>query len=77
MELWKFIDELYEGSRADKQRYLNHEHFCFKMTEFVGLTGPIKFDAFGLRRQFSMDLMELQQSGLVSFTKMIFTNKIL
>ena len=46
------------------------------MTEFVGLTGPIKFDAFGLRRQFSMDLMELQQSGLVSFTKMIFTNKI-
>lgn len=35
-----------------------------KMVEFVGLSGPIKFDASGLRTQFAMDLMELQMEGL-------------
>ena len=34
------------------------------MVEFVGLTGPIKFDTAGLRTQFELDLMELQLSGL-------------
>ena len=37
-----------------------------KMVEFIGLSGPIKFDASGLRTQFAMDLMELQMPGLVS-----------
>lgn len=36
-----------------------------KMVEFIGLSGPIKFDASGLRTQFAMDLMELQMPGLV------------
>merc|ERR1712128_352916 len=35
-----------------------------KMVEFIGLSGPIKFDASGLRTQFAMDLMELQMTGL-------------
>ena len=35
------------------------------MVEFIGLSGPIKFDTSGLRTQFSMDLMELQMTGLV------------
>ena len=35
------------------------------MVEFIGLSGPIKFDTSGLRTQFSMDVMELQMSGLV------------
>jgi len=35
-----------------------------KMVEFIGLSGPIKFDASGLRTQLSMDLMELQMEGL-------------
>jgi len=35
-----------------------------KMVEFVGLSGPIKFDTSGLRTQFEMDLMELQMGGL-------------
>merc|ERR1719336_2715593 len=34
------------------------------MVEFIGLSGPIKFDASGLRTQFAMDLMELQMPGL-------------
>ena len=37
-----------------------------KMVEFIGLSGPIKFDASGLRTQFAMDLMELQMPGLVN-----------
>ena len=37
-----------------------------KMVEFIGLSGPIKFDASGLRTQFAMDLMELQMPGLVT-----------
>ena len=36
-----------------------------KMVEFVGLSGPIKFDASGLRTQFVLSLMELQMPGLV------------
>jgi hypothetical protein len=39
-----------------------------KMVEFVGLSGPIKFDASGLRTQFVLSLMELQMPGLVSIT---------
>ena len=35
------------------------------MVEFVGLSGPIKFDTSGFRTQFSLDLMELQMKGLV------------
>ena len=35
------------------------------MVEFIGLSGPIKFDTSGLRTQFSMDVMELQMAGLV------------
>jgi len=35
-----------------------------KMVEFIGLSGPIKFDTSGLRTQFAMDLMELQMGGL-------------
>ena len=36
------------------------------MVEFDGLTGHINFDTSGLRTQFDMDLMEVQQSsGLV------------
>jgi len=35
-----------------------------KMVEFIGLSGPIKFDTSGLRTQFSMELMELQMGGL-------------
>ena len=41
------------------------------MVEFVGLSGPIKFDTSGLRTQFEMDLMELQLEGLVSFEDII------
>ena len=41
-----------------------------KMVEFIGLSGPIKFDASGLRTQFAMDLMELQMPGLVKLLKM-------
>ena len=37
------------------------------MVEFVGLSGPIKFDTSGLRTQFEMDLMELQNDGLVGY----------
>ena len=37
-----------------------------QMVEFVGLSGPIKFDTLGLRTNFEMDLMELQLDGLVS-----------
>ena len=36
-----------------------------KMVEFVGLSGPIKFDESGLRTQFAQSLMELQLPGLV------------
>ena len=36
------------------------------MVEFIGLSGPIKFDTSGLRTQFAMDLMELQMGGLVN-----------
>jgi len=35
-----------------------------KMVEFVGLSGPIKFDTSGLRTNFELDLMELQLGGL-------------
>ena len=35
------------------------------MVEFIGLSGPIKFDTSGLRTQFAMDLLELQMTGLV------------
>ena len=38
-----------------------------KMVEFIGLSGPIKFDASGLRTTFEMDLMELQMPGLVIY----------
>ena len=38
-----------------------------KMVEFIGLSGPIKFDASGLRTTFEMDLMELQMPGLVKY----------
>ena len=41
------------------------------MVEFVGLSGPIKFDTSGLRTQFEMDLMELQLEGLVSLEDII------
>ena len=34
------------------------------MVEFVGLSGPIKFDTNGLRSQFSLELLELQANGL-------------
>jgi len=44
-----------------------------KMVEFVGLSGPIKFDTSGLRTQFEMDLMELQKEGL---TKVGFWNSL-
>ena len=30
-----------------------------------GLTGPIKFDARGFRTDFSLDIIELKQEGLV------------
>ncbi len=40
-----------------------------KMVEFVGLSGPIKFDASGLRTQFVLSLMELQMPGLVSISQ--------
>jgi len=36
-----------------------------KMVEFVGLSGPIQFDEYGLRTQFALSLMELQMEGLV------------
>jgi len=36
-----------------------------KIVEFIGLSGPIKFDESGLRTQFSLSLMELQLPGLV------------
>ena len=41
------------------------------MVEFVGLSGPIKFDTSGLRTQFEMDLMELQLEGLVRLEDVI------
>ena len=34
------------------------------MVEFLGLSGHITFDTNGLRSQFSLDLLELQQNGL-------------
>ena len=43
-----------------------------KMVEFIGLSGPIKFDASGLRTQFAMDLMELQMPGLVKHSTHIY-----
>ena len=42
------------------------------MVEFVGLSGPIKFDTSGLRTQFEMDLMELQMGGLVGDKHCVF-----
>ena len=42
------------------------------MVEFIGLSGPIKFDASGLRTQFVMDLMELQMGGLVGTTVVLY-----
>ena len=44
----------------------------FQMVEFVGLSGPIKFDTSGLRTQFEMDLMELQMGGLVGDKHCVF-----
>ena len=34
------------------------------MVEFEGLSGHINFDTNGLRSQFSLELLELQQNGL-------------
>jgi len=36
-----------------------------KMIEFIGLSGPIKFDESGLRTEFALSLIELQNPGLV------------
>ena len=41
------------------------------MVEFVGLSGPVKFDTSGLRTQFQLDLMELHMDGLVMMMMMI------
>ena len=45
-----------------------------KMVEFVGLSGPIKFDESGLRTQFAQSLMELQLPGLVINSLNFFCN---
>merc|ERR1719481_658132 len=49
-----------ESSWAHGNSLINY----MKMVEFVGLSGPIKFDTSGLRTQFSLDLIELQRTGL-------------
>ena len=41
------------------------------MVEFVGLSGPVKFDTSGLRTQFQLDLMELHMDGLVLMMMMM------
>ena len=41
------------------------------MVEFVGLSGPVKFDTSGLRTQFQLDLMELHMDGLVMMMMMM------
>ena len=41
------------------------------MVEFVGLSGPVKFDTSGLRTQFQLDLMELHMDGLVIMMMMM------
>ena len=41
------------------------------MVEFVGLSGPVKFDTSGLRTQFQLDLMELRMDGLVLMIMMM------
>ncbi len=35
-----------------------------KLAEFQGLSGPVSFDTMGLRTQFYLDMLELQQTGL-------------
>ena len=30
--------------------------------DFAGLTGPVKFDKFGLRRNFQLDVLEVSQN---------------
>ena len=36
-----------------------------KMVEVEGLTGPVRFDQWGIRHDFWLDLVELQREGLV------------
>ena len=35
-----------------------------KLSDFVGLSGRIKFDTYGKRTDFYMDVLELQATGL-------------
>ena len=35
-----------------------------KMTDFVGLSGRIKFDTYGKRTDFQMHVLELRRTGL-------------
>ena len=35
-----------------------------KLVEIQGLTGPIKFDQWGIRNEFVLDLVELRRGGL-------------
>ena len=35
---------------------------CMKQTEFVGLTGAVKFDKNGMRTGFSLDILEVSLS---------------
>ena len=40
-----------------------------KMTEFVGLSGRIKFDTYGKRTDFHMNVLELRNTGLETIGK--------
>ena len=47
------------------------------MVEFVGLSGPVKFDTSGLRTQFQLDLMELHMDGLVMMMIIVIMRKMI
>ena len=47
------------------------------MVEFVGLSGPVKFDTSGLRTQFQLDLMELHMDGLVMMMIIVTMRKMI
>ena len=44
-----------------------------KVSEFVGLSGRIKFDTYGKRTDFHMDVLELQKTGLEKVGKDVKT----
>ena len=47
-----------------------------KLGEFVGLSGKVAFDTKGLRTEFLLDVLELQENGLESIGKYYMTTRV-